>query len=524
MKIFRCLLVWMVLVLATGAVSAAFGQDEGVARGATGTLSGTVVEVNNEFLLVRPIGEAPRRLYLPAAVATTAPATAPAFMKVKPGDAVEAGWVFTDHRQLTSLHAAAPIAVAAGYPAAPTTAPATVASSKPAPDAPAAAPDRAAAPITTGERVNAMIDNLLATANRLLELPLVVVLGAVALAALGVALVAGKVLKKSGRASVSKALSISAGVVGVVAGLLIVDRKISRLEDQVAALRAKSSADTSALLETMAKAGPARRQDFFVDLGNVNKALTPTFGQTSIRPLVCNDAIDLYQVHTNNPLAQAWLTIIDLTNPEVHIQLQADFTLKTLTSAFAREHDCTVAINGEAGNSPEQGSGLGPWRGFFVKEGQVLLREATGNPRPFLSFDAKNRASFTAMAASDRSLPAERPTVIWGRLDAIINGVVQTADERNRQPRTAMGINAEGTRLYLMVVDGRQPRYSNGFSRAEVGTFLKAFGAHNGMLCDEGGSSCMFLSQFGGIANVPSDNNGQERPTYTHFGISMKGK
>ena len=85
-----------------------------------------------------------------------------------------------------------------------------------------------------------------------------------------------------------------------------------------------------------------------------------------------------------------------------------------------------------------------------------------------------------------------------------------------------MGINADGTRLFLMVVDGRQPRSSNGFTRAEVGEFLKAFGATDGMLCDEGGSSCIYLQQFGGIANVPSDFNGEERATYTHFGVSLR--
>jgi hypothetical protein len=517
-------LLAVVLVVGFSMAWPALGQEGGLFRGATGSVTGTVVEVSPTYVLVRPAGEAPRRLYFPASDAATGPATAPA--KVKAGDVVEAGWIFTNHLEVTSIRAAPPVIAAAGYPAVPATAPAPsgVGGSGVAAETRLAEPGHVAAPTTTGERVNAMIDNLLATANRLLELPLVVVLGAVAIGALGVALVASRLLKKSGRAGAAKVFIVTVVAAGVVAGLFVIDRKISRLEDQVAALRAKSNADTSALLEKVATAGPSRRQDFFVDVAAVNKALTPTFGQTSIRPLVYDEATDLYQVHTNNPLAQAWLTIVDLANPNVRVKLHGDFTLKTLTSAFARDNDCTVAINGEAGRSPEQGSGLGTWSGYFVANGKTLLTEAAGNPRPFLSFDAKNRATFRALAAKDRTLPADPSSVIWGRLDAIIDGTVQTADERNRQPRTAMGISADGTKLYLMVVDGRQPRYSMGFSRGEVGTFLKAFGASNGMLCDEGGSSCMFLSQFGGIANVPSDNNGQERPTYTHFGISVKSK
>ena len=47
--------------------------------------------------------------------------------------------------------------------------------------------------------------------------------------------------------------------------------------------------------------------------------------------------------------------------------------------------------------------------------------------------------------------------MIWGRWDAIVNGVVQTGDAGNRQPRTAMAIDKEGTLLFLLAADGRQP-------------------------------------------------------------------
>ena len=42
------------------------------------------------------------------------------------------------------------------------------------------------------------------------------------------------------------------------------------------------------------------------------------------------------------------------------------------------------------------------------------------------------------------------------------------------------------------------------------------------MLCDEGGSSCMYLQSTDSIVNTPSDQQGRERPTYTHFGISIQ--
>ena len=83
-----------------------------------------------------------------------------------------------------------------------------------------------------------------------------------------------------------------------------------------------------------------------------------------------------------------------------------------------------------------------------------------------------------------------------------------------------MGIDREGKRLYLFVVDGRQPNRSVGLTAPEVGTFLRAFGVHDAMLCDDGGSSCMYVGAMRGLVTLPSDNHGEERPTYTHFGVS----
>src|SRR5262249_51775931 len=157
------------------------------------------------------------------------------------------------------------------------------------------------------------------------------------------------------------------------------------------------------------------------------------------------------------------------------------------------ENDCTIAINGEAGMSPGPRAGLGIWQGHFVEQGKMILAEQPNNPRPFLSFDQKNHAVFMPMSSSDRTVGPQGYNVIWGRFDVIFDGQISSADNGDRQPRTAMAINQDGSRLYLMVVDGRQPRYSIGFTHTEVGRFLQAFGAYSGMLCDEGGSSCIYL-------------------------------
>ena len=99
------------------------------------------------------------------------------------------------------------------------------------------------------------------------------------------------------------------------------------------------------------------------------------------------------QIHVKRPLVQAYMAVIDLRNPQLEIKLGATLDKKSLTSAFARENDCSVAINGEAGNSPGRDSGLGEWRGHMVRLAQVVLREDPEIPAPLLAFDPETAPS-----------------------------------------------------------------------------------------------------------------------------------
>jgi Phosphodiester glycosidase len=357
-----------------------------------------------------------------------------------------------------------------------------------------------------GDQFNAWIDNLLAAATRLLELPLFMLLLAGALLAVGVA---AAFRRRRNRILIAEAVLL------FFAAAFAADRKIARLQDQLNQIRSQNTTAAAA----RAQDPPKGRQKPLFDLAQAQKALVAQFPSLTLRPLIYDQATDIVQMRSSDPLVQAYAAVIDLTRSGLSIVVGGSLESKSLTSAFARQNHCTVAINGEAGLSAAPDAALAWYRGDMVQNGKVLLRELPVVPRPYLYFDRDNQAGFVSSVARDRSLTPRMYNVIWGRLDAIIDGQVQTEDERYRQPRTAMGINQDGSLLYLLVVDGRQPNYSMGITRAEVGEILKALGAWNGMLCDEGGSSCMYVSRFGGICDIPSDNQGQERPTYTHFGI-----
>lgn len=428
---------------------------------------------------------------------------------------------------------------------------------------------RANAGTTTGQAVNATIDNLKETGTRLTELPLILLL-------LGAAVVTTLLaLPLMIWGTVSRRVTLARVLVSVMAGTalaslaIVADRKFNRMSAELNDMHRQMNHDrfsampmdddtpaspsvaggttslasanggstsgasaagtpTAAPVSPTANAGdpaatkPAsgKRTTLMVDKTQVTQSLAQTFGTANVYPRVHDLATDVVEVDLPNYPAIAYMAVVNLKTPGLEVKFGGSLTQKTLTSDFAKSNNCLIAINGEAGQAPEANSGLGVWRGNMISAGTVLLREDPSNRRPFFSFDKDNNVTFTAMAAKSRAVPDKAYNVIWGRLDAIIDGKVQTEAERDRQPRTAMGISKDGSKLFLMVVDGRQQRYSIGFTRAEVGAFMQAFGADNGMLCDEGGSSCIYMKNLKGIVNRPSD--GEERATYTHFGISLK--
>lgn len=77
-------------------------------------------------------------------------------------------------------------------------------------------------------------------------------------------------------------------------------------------------------------------------------------------------------------------------------------------------------------------------------------------------------------------------------------------DWAERHPRTAIGFNADSTRLYFVVVDGRS-MYSLGVTLKEMMGIFTALGAVNAVNLDGGGSSCMVVN--GDVMNHPSDGS-----------------
>jgi exopolysaccharide biosynthesis protein len=94
-------------------------------------------------------------------------------------------------------------------------------------------------------------------------------------------------------------------------------------------------------------------------------------------------------------------------------------------------------------------------------------------------------------------------------------------------PRTAFGLNKNGRWFTIMVIDGRQPGYSEGVTFPELANILISYGIFTGINMDGGGSSAMVIKGADGkprVLNSPIDLAvpGRERLVANHLGIFIK--
>lgn len=240
---------------------------------------------------------------------------------------------------------------------------------------------------------------------------------------------------------------------------------------------------------------------------------------------------------------------IDLTEPGISFLVtppdsKGDRPLKARkTSQFLEEHQAQIAINGDF---------FEPWhsrfiwdyyphvgdpvqvQGMAVSQGKTYARGNTNYP--VLAFDTKNQAQiFNSPAALEQAWPARRiDNAISGHRLLVRNGHSVPPgewykDHTTLHPRTALGLDKERHKLIIIVVDGRQPGYSEGVSFQELADLMLEAGAHTAMNIDGGGSTTLVMQGEDGsakILNSPIDNRipGRERPVANHLAVFAQEK
>jgi len=154
------------------------------------------------------------------------------------------------------------------------------------------------------------------------------------------------------------------------------------------------------------------------------------------------------------------------------------------------------------------------------RDGFVLSYGGTAAPPPL---SALTRGTRVELETTYNAL--DRPSGDWARAEAIVGGAgLLIRDGRSvddwtveqltagfpetRHPRTLIGTHSDGS-VWLITVDGRQPRLSAGMSLYELRSLASRLGLVQALNLDGGGSTTMWVQ--GQIVNSPSDPAGPRK-------------
>jgi uncharacterized protein YgiM (DUF1202 family)/GH25 family lysozyme M1 (1,4-beta-N-acetylmuramidase) len=207
----------------------------------------------------------------------------------------------------------------------------------------------------------------------------------------------------------------------------------------------------------------------------------------------------------------------------------ANLICTRVTSKFLEEFKLHAAINGgyyryldasydPAKHCPKGGSPV-TVSDYAASRGRIYSPKKTAQPiiyigpRNLVTVNKEQGAIFNAVSG-------DRVVVDRGE-------VVKNLAANAPNPRTAVGLNKNGRWLTLMVVDGRQPGYSEGVTFPELAELLISYGVYTGVNMDGGGSSTMVIRGMDGkarVLNSPIDMGkpGKERAVANHLGLYIK--
>jgi hypothetical protein len=202
------------------------------------------------------------------------------------------------------------------------------------------------------------------------------------------------------------------------------------------------------------------------------------------------------------------------------------------TSQFVQEFGVQLAINADYFDPwrdngfwdyyPHENDGVNV-RGLAVSQGNLYTKGyAPPNTYNTLYLTKDNHASF---------VPPKAPiyNAISGNMMLVTNGKILPIDTKNdyltgKHPRTAVALDKTANTLIIVLVDGRQPNYSEGVTIPELEALIVARGGYNALNLDGGGSVTLAIQGQNGlpeVLNSPIHSHipGRERPVGNHLGV-----
>jgi hypothetical protein len=236
------------------------------------------------------------------------------------------------------------------------------------------------------------------------------------------------------------------------------------------------------------------------------------------------------------------IVTIDLKDPRVTIHVSRGgpdpdgdgpwLTTLLPTSEIAEREHYDVAVNGdffEAQSTKDiEGKNTGYVRGkpaapvgMAMSNGVLWHRSET--QRPYLEITTSNLAKVEdgtkSIDPAAREMVGGSQIIVRDAKPVLFSGAFAT----NRHPRTVAGIDSTGSKLTLLVVDGRQPGLSIGMTLEELSKEMVQLGCATAINLDGGGSTTLVQRDLATkkpvIRNSPSDT--KERSVADVLGVTV---
>jgi Phosphodiester glycosidase len=225
---------------------------------------------------------------------------------------------------------------------------------------------------------------------------------------------------------------------------------------------------------------------------------------------------------------------IDLTTPGLEftvtpVQPTGDYDLPArTTSGFAREFDVRVAINA---------SYFYPFRAdspfaYYPHAGDPVNATGSCVSRGRWYSSPEPGYALFAMTRDNRVAIDDRTVHVWNAVSGqpvlLQDGEIPDIDDTHPDPRTAVAVDRPGRRMIWVVVDGRQPGYSEGVTFRELAGLCREAGGWQALALDGGGSSTLVVREPGHaprVLNCPIHGRhppGVERPVANHLGVRVR--
>ena len=262
--------------------------------------------------------------------------------------------------------------------------------------------------------------------------------------------------------------------------------------------------------------------------------------RASLRPPITNTQQVLFQgityqreiYSTPRPFI-VHIVAIDLTAPGIKPFVTQPQSLSTInqnsaltTSQFIKKFNLQLAVNGSFFYPFHERT---PWDYYpqFGEPVNVLGQSISNNIEYGNPADKWNLLCFTksnlAQISTQQKCPKGTVWGIGGKDILVIDGMSKINYDTPAYARTIVATNNTGDKIWLIVVDGKQPLYSEGVTLKELANIAINLGADRALNLDGGGSTTLAIANSYGTkflnAPIHSKIPMNERPIANHLGF-----